>query len=97
MLGTFAVVPLIANNRIFNAAFALGAEGVYCVTAFLMTKESRMADELVEMDNQETIDAVTVDFSDIDEVKAFIDSLLDKEIKIIEVPHGWFIEKILEG
>ena len=60
MLGTFSVVPLIADfikisvmavggiadNRTFNAAFALGAEGVYCGTAFLMTKESRMADNV---------------------------------------------------
>ena len=60
VLGTFAIVPLIADavkipvmaaggiadNRTFNAAFALGAEGVYCGTAFLMSKESRMADNV---------------------------------------------------
>ena len=36
----------IADARAFNAAFALGAEGVYCGTAFLMSKESRMADNV---------------------------------------------------
>lgn len=36
-------------------------------------------------------------FSDIDEVKSFIEPLLQsKEIKIIEVPRGWFVEK-MEG
>lgn len=58
VMGTFSIVPLIvdavdhtpimaaggiADSRAFNAAFALGAEGVYCGTAFLMSKESRMA------------------------------------------------------
>ncbi|ACV23584.1 Nitronate monooxygenase [Slackia heliotrinireducens] len=57
-LETFSIVPLIkdtaknvpvmaaggiADRRAFNAAFALGAEGVYCGTAFLMCEESRMA------------------------------------------------------
>lgn len=57
-LGTFSIVPLIvdavdhtpvmaaggiADHRAFDAALALGAEGVYCGTAFLMSKESRMA------------------------------------------------------
>lgn len=61
ILGTFAIVPLIVDavdhtpimaaggivdNRTFNAAIALGAEGVYCGTAFLMSKESRMADNV---------------------------------------------------
>lgn len=61
VLGTFSIVPLIvdaaehtpvmaaggiANRRAFNAAFALGAEGVYCGTAFLMSVESRMADNV---------------------------------------------------
>ena len=37
-------------------------------------------------------------FSNIDEVKSFIEPLLQSnEFKIIEVPHGWFIEKVLEG
>ena len=36
----------ITDSRGFNAAFALGAEGVYCGTAFLMSKESRMADNV---------------------------------------------------
>ena len=36
----------IADNRAFNAALALGAEGVYCGTAFLMSKESRMAENV---------------------------------------------------
>lgn len=58
VMGTFSIVPLIvdavdhtpvmaaggiADSRAFNVAFALGAEGVYCGTAFLMSKESRMA------------------------------------------------------
>ncbi|MBR3226601.1 MAG: nitronate monooxygenase [Atopobiaceae bacterium] len=57
-LGTFSIVPLIvdavdhvpvmaaggiADHRAFDAALALGAEGVYCDTAFLMSEESRMA------------------------------------------------------
>ena len=33
----------IYDRRSFNAALALGAEGVYCGTAFLMSEESRMA------------------------------------------------------
>ena len=36
----------IVDSRGFNAALALGAEGVYCGTAFLMSKESRMADNV---------------------------------------------------
>ena len=61
VLGTFSIVPLIvdavehtpvmaaggiADNRAFNAALALGAEGVYCGTAFLVSKESRMAENV---------------------------------------------------
>jgi enoyl-[acyl-carrier protein] reductase II len=38
----------IANHRAFDAAFALGAEGVYCGTAFLMSEESRMAANVKE-------------------------------------------------
>lgn len=63
MLGTFSIVPLIvdavdhtpvmaaggiADHRAFNAALALGAEGVYCGTAFLMSRESRMAKNVKE-------------------------------------------------
>lgn len=63
VLGTFSIVPLIADSvehtpvmaaggiadhRAFNAAFALGAEGVYCGTVFLMSKESRMAENVKE-------------------------------------------------
>ncbi|MBP3892596.1 MAG: nitronate monooxygenase [Atopobiaceae bacterium] len=61
VLGTFSIVPLIvdavdhtpvmaaggiADARAFDAALALGAEGVYCGTAFLMSEESRMADNV---------------------------------------------------
>ena len=61
VIGTFSIVPLIVDavehtpvmasggitdSRAFNAAFALGAEGVYCGTAFLMSKESRMAENV---------------------------------------------------
>lgn len=61
VLGTFSIVPLIvdavdhtpvmaaggiADHRAFNAALALGAEGVYCGTVFLMSKESRMAENV---------------------------------------------------
>lgn len=60
-LGTFAIVPLIAdavervpvmaaggisNKRTFRAALALGAEGAYCGTAFLLSRESRMAENV---------------------------------------------------
>ena len=63
VLGTFSIVPLIvdavdhtpvmaaggiADHRAFNAAMALGAEGVYCGTAFLMSEESRMARNVKE-------------------------------------------------
>lgn len=63
VLGTFSIVPMmvdavehtpvmaaggIADNRAYQAAFALGAEGVYCGTAFLMSKESRMAENVKE-------------------------------------------------
>lgn len=37
-----------ADRRTFNAALALGAEGVYCGTAFLLSKESRMAENVKE-------------------------------------------------
>ena len=61
VIGTFSIVPLIVDSvehtpvmaaggitdrRAFNAAIALGAEGVYCGTAFLMSKESRMAENV---------------------------------------------------
>lgn len=61
ILGTFSIVPLIvdavdhtpvmaaggiADGRTVDAAFALGAEGVYCGTAFLMSTESRMAENV---------------------------------------------------
>ena len=61
VIGTFSIVPLIVDSvehtpvmasggitdrRAFNAAFALGAEGVYCGTAFLMSKESRMSENV---------------------------------------------------
>ena len=61
VLGTFSIVPMIVDtventpvmaaggivdSRGFNAAIALGAEGVYCGTAFLMSKESRMAENV---------------------------------------------------
>ena len=36
----------IADRRAFNAALALGAKGVYCGTAFLMSRESRMAENV---------------------------------------------------
>ena len=60
-LGTFSIVPLlvdavehtpimacggIVDNRGCKAAFALGAEGVYCGKAFLMSEESRMAESV---------------------------------------------------
>lgn len=61
VIGTFDMVPMIADvvknipimlaggvadRRTFNAVFALGAEGAYCGTVFLMSKESRMADNV---------------------------------------------------
>ena len=60
-IGTFSIVPLIVDavkhtpvmaaggiydNRTFNAVLALGAEGAYCGTAILMSKESRMAENV---------------------------------------------------
>lgn len=63
VLGTFSIVPLIVDavdhtpvmaaggildHRAFNAAMALGTEGVYCGTAFLMSEESRMARNVKE-------------------------------------------------
>lgn len=60
-LGTFSIVPLIVDavahtpvmaaggiydSRTFNAVMALGAEGAYCGTAFLMSEESRMAENV---------------------------------------------------
>lgn len=60
-IGTFSIIPLIvdavdhvpvmaaggiADGRSVQAAFALGAEGVYCGTVFLMSKESRMAENV---------------------------------------------------
>lgn len=60
-LGTFSIVPMIVDAvehvpvmaaggiysaRSFNSVTALGAEGAYCGTAFLMSKESRMAENI---------------------------------------------------
>lgn len=60
-VGTLSIVPLlvdavdhtpimaaggITDARTAKAAFALGAEGVYCGTAFLMSQESRMAENI---------------------------------------------------
>ena len=36
------------------------------------------------------------DFVNTAQIRNFIAPLLNKEIKIIGVPHGWFVEKILE-
>ncbi len=63
VIGTFSIVPMIvdavksvpvmaaggiADKRTCAAAFALGAEGVYCGTLFLMSEESRMAANVKE-------------------------------------------------
>ena len=62
-IGTFSIVPLIVDSvkipvmaaggitdkRTFNAAFALGAEGVFCGTLFLAAKEARTAENVKEM------------------------------------------------
>ena len=62
-IGTFSIVPLIVDSvkipvmaaggitdrRTFNAAFALGAEGVFCGTLFLAAKEARTAQNVKEM------------------------------------------------
>ena len=62
-IGTFSIVPLIVDSvkipvmaaggitdrRTFNAAFALGAEGVFCRTLFLSAKEARAAQNVKEM------------------------------------------------
>ena len=62
-IGTFSIVPLfvdsvkipvmaaggITDRRTFNAAFALGAEGVFCGTLFLSSTESRASQNVKEM------------------------------------------------
>ena len=62
-IGTFSIVPLIVDSvkipvtaaggitdrRTFNAAFALGAEGVFCGTLFLSATESRASQNVKEM------------------------------------------------
>ena len=62
-IGTFSIVPLIVDSvkipvlaaggitdrRTFNAAFALGAEGVFCGTLFLSSTEARTAPKVKEM------------------------------------------------
>ena len=62
-IGTFSIVPLIvdsvkipvmaaggiADRRTFNAAFALGAEGVFCGTLFLSSTEARTSQNVKEM------------------------------------------------
>ena len=62
-IGTFSIVPLIVDSvkvpvlaaggisdkRTFNAALALGAEGVFCGTLFLSAKEARTAQNVKEM------------------------------------------------
>ena len=62
-IGTFSIVPLIVDSvkipvmaaggitdrRTFNAAFALGAEGVFCGTLFLSSTEARAAPKVKDM------------------------------------------------
>ena len=62
-IGTFSIVPLIVDSvkipvmaaggitdrRTFNAALALGAEGVFCGTLFLSATEARTASNVKEM------------------------------------------------
>ena len=62
-IGTFSIVPLIVDSvkipvmaaggitdrRTFNAALALGAEGVFCGTLFLSATEVRTASNVKEM------------------------------------------------
>ena len=62
-IGTFSIVPLIvdsvkipvmaaggiADKRTFNAAFALGAEGVFCGTLFLSSTEARSPQNVKEL------------------------------------------------
>ena len=62
-IGTFSIVPLIvdsvkitvmaaggiADRRTFNAALALGAEGVFCGTLFLAATEARTSQNVKEM------------------------------------------------
>ena len=62
-IGTLSIVPLIVDSvkipvmaaggitdrRTFNAAFALGAEGVFCGTLFLSAIEARAAPNVKEM------------------------------------------------
>ena len=62
-IGTFSIVPLIVDSvkipvlaaggitdkRTFNAALALGAEGVFCGTLFLSATEARTAQNVKEM------------------------------------------------
>ena len=62
-IGTFSIVPLIVDSvkipvmaaggitdrRTFNAALALGAEGVFCGTLFLSSTEARTAPNVKEM------------------------------------------------
>ena len=62
-IGTFSIVPLIVDSvkipvmaaggitdrRTFNAAFALGAEGVLCETLFLSSKEARIPQNVKDM------------------------------------------------
>ena len=63
IIGTFSIVPLIVDSvkipvmaaggitdrRTFNAAFALGAEGVFCGTLFLSSKEARIPQNVKDM------------------------------------------------
>lgn len=64
VIGTLAIIPMIvdaaenvpvmaaggiADTRTAKAAFALGAEGLYVGTAFLMAEESRMADNIKKL------------------------------------------------
>ena len=62
-IGTFSIVPLIVDSvkipvmaaggitdrRTFNAAFALGAEGVFCGSLFLSSTEARASPKVKEM------------------------------------------------
>ena len=73
-IGTFSIVPLIVDSvkipvmaaggitdrRTFNAAFALGAEGVFCGTLFLSATEARTSQNVKEM--MLKADATDIDF-----------------------------------
>lgn len=106
VIGTFSIVPMIvdaakgrvpvmaaggiADARTARAAFALGAEGLYVGTAFMMSEEDILADNIKEM----ALEATASDLLLYRTVPAYYRSLLgDIPNKLLEMSQAGATEQ----